>query len=100
MMCFGIRLKELRKRKGISQSELGKVLNISGRIIGYYESGMRFPKSEIILMAIADYFNVSIDYLLGHSEPIHNIDLDGLPAEAVEKIQEYIGLIKLKYKFK
>ena len=99
-MYFGIRLKELRKRKGITQDELGKELNISGRVIGYYESGIRFPKSEITLMAIADYFNVSIDHLLGHNEPIHNIDIDGLPAEAVEKIQEYIGLIKLKYKFK
>lgn len=63
-MLFGDKLKQLRMEKGKTQKELGDILGVSDRIIGYYESNDRFPKDEMILKRIADYFNVSIDYLL------------------------------------
>lgn len=63
---FGIRLKELRQEKEITQSELGKILNLSQRSISQYELGIRFP-DEIILNLIADFFDVSLDYLFGRT---------------------------------
>lgn len=64
-MTFGKRLKELRLKKNLTQKELGEKLNISDRVIGYYESDDRFPKDEKILKDMAELFNVSMDYLLG-----------------------------------
>lgn len=57
-------LKYLRTREGISQAELAIRLNISPSAIGNYESGTRKPSYEIE-EALADYFNVSIDFLRG-----------------------------------
>ena len=63
---FGSRLKKLRQEKEITQSELGKILNLSQRSISQYELGIRFP-DEIILNLIADFFDVSLDYLFGRT---------------------------------
>lgn len=58
-----MRLKELRKRQKMSQLKLSLELNMSQNTISRYETGEREPGlAELIL--IADYFNVSIDYLL------------------------------------
>lgn len=57
-------LKYLRNREGISQAELALRLNISPSAIGNYESGTRMPTTEIE-EALADYFNVSLDFLRG-----------------------------------
>ncbi len=67
-MTFGNRLKMLRNEKQITQKELGYIINISERVIGYYESDDRFPKDDKVIIALSEYFNVSIDYLLGKSE--------------------------------
>ncbi|ABY93705.1 XRE family transcriptional regulator [Thermoanaerobacter brockii subsp. lactiethylicus] len=63
---LGKRIKELRKKKGITQKELASYLGISDRAVGYYESGQRTPPPDI-LQKIADFFNVSTDYLLGRT---------------------------------
>lgn len=64
---FGDRLKSLRKNSGYTQKELGEKLNVSGRVIGYYESNERFPDKDT-LTDIADFFKVSVDYLLGRTD--------------------------------
>ena len=63
-MTFAKRIKELRQEKGWSQEELGKLVGVSSRVIGYYESGERFPKAQETLVALAQTFGVSLDYLL------------------------------------
>ncbi|MDU3775732.1 MAG: helix-turn-helix transcriptional regulator [Clostridium perfringens] len=70
---FGKRLKLLRTNLNLTQKQLGKNLNLSQRAVSSYENGLRFP-DEQILNLIADYFNVSIDYLLGRTD-IKNIYL-------------------------
>ena len=61
-----MRLKEIRKRKNISQLKLAMDLNLSQNTISRYETGEREPGiAELIL--IADYFNVSVDYLIGRT---------------------------------
>lgn len=57
-------LKQLREDRGITQSELSKALKISPSTVGMWEQGRREPDYEM-LSQIADYFNVSTDYLLG-----------------------------------
>ena len=62
-----LRLKELRRAKRITQLKLAMDLNMAQNTISRYESGEREPGiSELIL--IADYFNISIDYLLGRTD--------------------------------
>lgn len=62
-----MRLKEIRKTKGISQLKLALDLNMSQNTISRYETGDREPGINE-LIKIADYFNVSIDYLVGRTE--------------------------------
>ena len=60
------RLKELRKEANLTQTKLGEIIGLSGRTIGNYESGDRDPDNET-LKKIADYFEVTTDYLLGRT---------------------------------
>jgi len=57
----------LREEKKLKQKELAKILGLSDRAVGNYEADNRFP-SQDILFKIADFFDVSIDYLLGRSD--------------------------------
>ena len=61
------RLKVLRERRHMSQVFLGMELSISQIAISQYETGVREPDNKT-LIAIADYFDVSIDYLLGRTD--------------------------------
>lgn len=62
-----MRLKELRKKRHISQVRLSIDLNMSQNSISRYETGEREADYNT-LIAIADYFNVSIDYLLERTD--------------------------------
>ena len=65
-MCFAKRLKELRLAHGETQKELANAIEVGRTIISEYESGKIVPKQEGLLR-IANYFNVSVDYLTGVS---------------------------------
>lgn len=71
-MDFSIRLKQLRKENSITQEDLAVLLKVSKSSIGMYETGKRVPELAT-LEAIADYFNVDMDYLMGKSN-IRNKD--------------------------
>lgn len=64
MKIFAERLKYLRLEKELSQRQLAKLLNINYTSIQRWESEMRIPNAEAIVL-LAKYFNVSADYLLG-----------------------------------
>lgn len=67
-----MRLKELRKSRGISQQRLAIELNTTQNTISRYETGER-QADYSMLIAIANYFDVSIDYLLGRTDnPLTN----------------------------
>ena len=61
---FCERLKELRIEKGVGQIELSKAINVSKGIISLWENGLREPKLSN-LIALAQFFEVSMDYLVG-----------------------------------
>lgn len=64
---IGKRLKELRVERNLLQKNVAKHLNITTSAYGYYEQGKRKPDTETI-KKLADFFNVSTDYLLGRTE--------------------------------
>lgn len=67
MSSLGKRIKELREEKGLSQIELAKLLNISNTTLSQYETNQRVPSDEIKIK-LAEFFNCSVDYLLGRTD--------------------------------
>ena len=67
MATFEQRLTELRKEKKISQEDLGAVIGVTRWSILNYEAGKNRPDYEG-LMALANYFKVSLDYLTGRTD--------------------------------
>lgn len=63
-MNFGDNMMLLRKKKGLSQAALGKVIGTSGDVIGRYERGDITPSIEVA-SKIADVLETSIDFLIG-----------------------------------
>lgn len=106
---FGKRLKLLRSEKKMTQQQLADLLKVSPSTVGMYEQGRRDPDTETVKF-LADFFNVSLDYLLGRTDirnprkhdeittkAYHNLDVEGLPEEAIRQVEEYIEFIKQKY---
>ncbi|WP_432662550.1 helix-turn-helix transcriptional regulator [Wukongibacter baidiensis] len=94
---LGDRLKKLRKDKKITQKELAKILNIQNTTLSQYENGVNEPNDEM-KVKIADYFGVTIDYLLGRSNVKQiNADIDKEANELADEIIEiYIQKGKIK----
>lgn len=67
MAKFASRLKQLRTTRGLTQKELGEVLNVSQNAIYNWETGHREPNIDIIEQ-IAAFFGVSASYLMGWNE--------------------------------
>ena len=66
-MPFGKVLRNLREKNDLTQKQLASVIGVSESTIGMYERCQREPDFET-LEAIADYFNVDMDYLTGRSD--------------------------------
>lgn len=66
-MEFSERLKELRMKRGYSQYDLAKKLGVSKSTISMMEIGSRQPSKEMMEL-VADFFNVSLDYLMGKDD--------------------------------
>lgn len=67
MQILAKRLKELRESRRIYQKEMAEILDLSFRGYQDYETNKSEPKLKT-LIAIADYFQVSIDYLVGRTD--------------------------------
>lgn len=81
---FATRLKILMKEHSVTQNELGNIVNASRQSISLYVNGDRTPDIEIAAK-LADYFHVSVDYMLGREE-IKS------PKPIINDIHNYIGL--------
>lgn len=69
-MTTGERIKELRKEKRMSQTELGQALHVSQQTVTSWETNRADPSSSA-LTALANYFDVTADYLLGMTNKRH-----------------------------
>ena len=87
-------LKQLRKRKHMSQIELSTTLGVSRSAISMYESGERMPDYEM-MKKISEIFSVSMDYLYGQQNtnptriPVYGSVAAGIPLEAIQDIEDY-----------
>ena len=66
-------LKKLREEKGVTQKQLADVISVSQQSINKYENHNIEPDIES-MVRIADFFNTSVDYLIGHSDVRHKIE--------------------------
>ena len=73
MNTFSNILRQLRSEKNISTYKLADILHVSRSSISNYETGIRTPDYEL-LVEIANFFNVSIDYLLGRTNDRRTAD--------------------------
>ena len=62
-----MRLKELREQKGVKQQDVAEMIGYSVVTYARYEKGQREPDYQT-LKKLANYFGVSVDYLIGHDE--------------------------------
>lgn len=67
MRSFEKILKTLREEKGMTQDELAAAIGVTKQAVSHYERGTRYPRRDQ-LEALADLFNVDIDYLTGRSD--------------------------------
>ena len=67
MSAFPDRLKKVRKAKGVTQKAMAEYLGITEQAYQKYEYALREPNHETTIR-LADFFDVSIDYLLGRSD--------------------------------
>ena len=63
-VCMSIRLKELRLERGLSQADIATMLGLDRSSYTYYELGKSQPTLHTLIV-LADYYNVTMDYLLG-----------------------------------
>lgn len=66
-MSFGGRLKRLREELDLTRAELAEKIGIKYYTLSKYETDERFPDKETLIM-LSDYFNVSLDFLLGKTD--------------------------------
>lgn len=112
-MEFGKVISELRAEKGIYQKELANYLKVSIGTISNYEQGIHSPDFDT-LCKLADYYNVSIDYMMGRTEiracardlerpltdnytvaDLLNTTLQ-LDKDSAHSLVEYVNLLRLK----
>ncbi len=91
---FGEILKDLRKRAGLTQEQLGEQIGKSKSVVSFYELQERSP-SPAILVKLASVFHVSTDYLLG-VDPSRRLDVSELSEEDITVITLMIDLLRKK----
>lgn len=64
---MGFRIRDLREDADLTQAQVGKAINVPQRTYAYYESGERMIPPQV-LCALADFYQVSVDYLLGRTD--------------------------------
>lgn len=116
------RLKTLREQKGLTRKEVSEAVGLESSTYGKYEKGQRQPSYQILL-ALAEFYNVSVDYLTGHSpsskavsqEHLTNVnnrikeelgenikvmfhDINSFDDDEMEELKNFIDFIKSKKK--
>ncbi len=91
---FAETLRNLRKEKGITQAELARQLYMNKSMISAYEKESRMPSLDV-LIKMSEFFNVTLDYLLGVEREHTNdkdrtIDVSGLNDKQINALKEII----------
>ena len=108
LSSLGIRITELLDKHKLTQAQLGEIINVSESTISLYKHGKRQPDYET-LFHIADYFEVSTDYLLGRvdistfvkqtkNDEELSLIIKDLPEDALKLLKEFEAFIIQKYR--
>lgn len=103
------RMKLLREQHNLNQTEVAKVLNISRQAYNFYENEKRDPDTSM-LIRIADFYNVSLDYLLGRTNDPSPLvkektpsyqeevlrDIEDITPEMASEVRQFINYLKHK----
>ncbi len=96
----------IRKKKGFSQADLGKMIGTSGDVVGRYERGDISPSVEVV-SKIADALEVSVDYLLGKTkmemdkQALKRLeDISNLPDESKRFVLNLVDMALRDFKVK
>ena len=87
------RLKELRAEKRVTQEQLAEAVGVDRSSIGKYEGNQNIDPSVEVLIAMADYFGVTTDYLLGFDR-LKTVDVTGLTDSQVDLIVNMVSELK------
>ncbi len=90
-LTLSARLRELRISKNLMQDQVAKLVNVDQTTISAYENGTRQPSYEV-LVALADLYRVSTDYLLGRTCDRY-LDLTGLSEREIHVLSELVAII-------
>lgn len=110
-MNIGEKIKELREKNGKTQLDVSKALDVTYQTIYKYEKGIAVPPADAILK-LAEYFNVTTDYLLGRTdnpdmlnEPIQiaasmkdGLDISDMDDDEKEFINDFVKMVRNKKK--
>ena len=83
-MLIGKRIKELRKKQSLNQTELGEIIGLTYSVVSSIESERSEPTSKVI-MKLSEFFKVSTDYLL------FGIEAEQMISESEREILEVLG---------
>lgn len=106
MKTLGDSLRNAREVKNLTQKDVSRKTGINNKTISNYENDVSLPDPNT-LKTFADIYETSVDYLLGRPqnkeivsgrEDKKSLDVSGLPEEAIRQAEEYIGLLRLKFK--
>lgn len=100
MGLFSERLRLLRAKMGITQKDVADALGIANSTYSLYEKGAREPNFDI-LQQLSDFYNVSVDYLLGviDDEPstiAAHFDGEEFTDEELKEIKQFVEFVKMK----
>lgn len=106
-MTLGERLKMLREEKGISRRQVSLAIGLEQSTYGKFESEQKAPGRDIV-QKLADFYNVTTDYLLGRTEErrtdeisaLHitgGLSYEDLPPEAIQELEHYKQYLIQKY---
>ena len=102
-MTLGDKLKNLRESKDMTQSEMAKLLGVAQSTYSQYEIGDRRLPDDLKIK-LADFYKVTVDYLLGREEPNYILaahrkgGIAELPEEAQKELDNYVEYLRAKYK--
>ena len=93
-MNFGEKLRSLRTGQKLTQQQLADRIGVAKSVVSYYESGDRFPSSDV-LIKIAKVFHTSTDFLLDVARE-QVIDVSGLSPEDIDVVRTVAEALKRK----
>lgn len=89
---FGETLKQLRKGRGMTQSELGAKIGLSKAVISKYETGLGYPSFDVLIL-MAQFFGVSTDYMLGITG-VKSLDITGLTEPQADAVHRLVAELR------